>query len=151
MSEKGLNLLRSNVGDKNVLELMKDKGINFGGEQSGHVIISDFAKTGDGLVCALQVLALLIETKQKASKALRPFKLYPQKLININVKVKKPIGEIEGLESKLEELEKDGIHHLIRYSGTENKLRVLLECKDAKKMNHRMDEMVEFFQKALNA
>lgn len=151
MSEKGLKLLRSDVGDKNVLELMKQEKINFGGEQSGHVIISDFAKTGDGLVCALQVLALLIETKQKASKALRPFKLYPQKLVNINVKVKKPIGKIEGLESKLEELEKDGIHHLIRYSGTENKLRVLLECKDSKKMNHRMDEMVEFFQKALNA
>lgn len=151
MGEKGLKLLRSDVGDKNVLELMKQEKINFGGEQSGHVIISDFAKTGDGLVCALQVLALLIETKQKASKALRPFKLYPQKLVNINVKVKKPIDEIEGVVQKLEELEREGLHHLIRYSGTENKLRVLLECKDAKKMNHYMDEMVEFFQKALNA
>lgn len=151
MGEKGLKLLRSDVGDKNVLELMKQEKINFGGEQSGHVIISDFAKTGDGLVCALQVLALLIETKQKASKALRPFKLYPQKLVNINVKVKKPIDEIEGLADKLDELQGEGLHHLIRYSGTENKLRILLECKDAKKMNHYMDEMVEFFQKALNA
>jgi phosphoglucosamine mutase len=130
---------------------MKKEKINFGGEQSGHVIISDFAKTGDGLVSALQVLALLIKTGQKASKALRPFALYPQKLVNIKIKNKKPLGEIEGLDSKLKELEKNGIHHLVRYSGTENKLRVLLECKDAKKMNLHMDEMVEFFQKALNA
>ncbi|MDK9693435.1 MAG: phosphoglucosamine mutase [Sulfurimonas sp.] len=151
MEEKGLKLLRSDVGDKNVLELMKQEGINFGGEQSGHVIISDFAKTGDGLVSALQVLALLIKTGQKASKALRPFALYPQKLVNIKVKTKKPLDEIEGLEAKLLELKQNGVHHLVRYSGTENKLRVLLECKDAKKMNAHMDEMIDFFQKALNA
>ncbi|MCK4875334.1 MAG: phosphoglucosamine mutase, partial [Sulfurimonas sp.] len=125
--------------------------INFGGEQSGHVIISDYAKTGDGLVSALQVLALLIKTKQKASKALRPFKLYPQKLVNINIKTKKALETIEGLDAKLKELDEKEIRHLIRYSGTENKLRVLLECKDAKKMNLHMDSMVEFFQKALNA
>ncbi len=151
MNEKGLKLLRSDVGDKNVLEIMKRENINFGGEQSGHVIISDYAKTGDGLVSALQVLALLIKTKQKASKALRPFKLYPQKLVNINIKTKKALETIEGLDAKLKELDEKEIRHLIRYSGTENKLRVLLECKDAKKMNLHMDSMVEFFQKALNA
>ena len=75
MSAKGLKLFRSNVGDKHVLEIMKKEGINFGGEQSGHVIMSDFAKTGDGLVSALQVLSLMINKKQKASVALRPFKL----------------------------------------------------------------------------
>ena len=151
MNEKGLKLLRSDVGDKNVLEIMKRENINFGGEQSGHVIISDYAKTGDGLVSALQVLALLIKTKQKASKALRPFKLYPQKLVNINIKTKKALETIEGLDAKLKELDEKEIRHLVRYSGTENKLRVLLECKDAKKMNLHMDSMVEFFQKALNA
>lgn len=151
MNERGLKLFRSDVGDKNVLELMKKEKINFGGEQSGHVIISDFAKTGDGLVSALQVLALLIKTGQKASKALRPFTLYPQKLVNIKIKNKKPLSEIEGLDEKFKKLEKNGIHHLVRYSGTENKLRILLECKDAKKMNLHMDEMVEFFEKALNA
>jgi phosphoglucosamine mutase len=149
INELGLKVYRSDVGDKNVLEIMKKKGINFGGEQSGHVIISDFAKTGDGLVSALQVLALLIETKEKASTALRPFSLYPQKLVNINVKIKKPLTDIAGLESKLKALDEQKIHHLIRYSGTENKLRVLLECQDSKKMNKNMDEMVEFFQQAL--
>ena len=151
MSDKGLKLFRSDVGDKNVLEIMKNKGINFGGEQSGHVIVSDYAKTGDGLVSALQVLALLIKTSSKASQALRPFKLYPQKLVNINVKNKKPLDTIDGLEKKLKELDDNGIRHLIRYSGTENKLRILLECKDGKIMNLYMDSMVEFFQKALNA
>ncbi len=151
MIQKGLKLFRSDVGDKNVLEIMKKEGINFGGEQSGHVIINDFAKTGDGLVSALQVLALLINTNQKASKALRPFGLYPQKLVNINIKTKKPLDEIEGLDTRLKELDEINIRHLIRYSGTENKLRVLLECKEEKKINKYINEMVDFFQKALNA
>ena len=151
MDSKKLKLFRSNVGDKNVLELMKKEGINFGGEQSGHVIISDFAKTGDGLVSALQTLALLLQTNSKASKVLRPFKLYPQKLVNINIKIKIPLDKIDGLDNMLQELDKKGIRHLIRYSGTENKLRVLLECRDAKQMNKEMDNLLEFFQKALNA
>jgi phosphoglucosamine mutase len=151
MHTKGLKLFRSDVGDKNVLEVMKREGMNFGGEKSGHVIISDFAKTGDGLVSALQTLALIISTKEKASKALRPFELYPQKLVNINIKVKKPLEKIIGLDTKLDELDKKGVRHLIRYSGTENKLRILLESKDAKEMNIQMQDMEEFFQKALNA
>jgi phosphoglucosamine mutase len=151
LAQHDLKLFRSDVGDKNVLEIMKKEGINFGGEQSGHVIINDFAKTGDGLVSALQVLALLISTNQKASKALRPFSLYPQKLVNIHIKVKKPLNEIEGLSAKLQKLDAMEIRHLIRYSGTENKLRVLLECKEGKKLNSYMDDMVDFFEKALNA
>ncbi|MDD2905032.1 MAG: phosphoglucosamine mutase [Sulfurimonas sp.] len=151
MKKSGLKLFRSDVGDKHVLEVMKEKGINFGGEQSGHVIVSDFAKTGDGLVSALQTLALLLSKKQKASQALRPFALYPQKLVNINIKVKKPLDGLEGLDALLKEIEKEGIRHLIRYSGTENKLRILLEAKDAKRMNMRIDELVAFFAKALNA
>jgi len=151
MSSQGLKLFRSDVGDKNVLEIMKKEKINFGGEQSGHVILSDFAKTGDGLVSALQVLSLLLTKKTKASEALRPFKLYPQKLANVNIKVKKSLNNIDGLNEKLKELDKNGIRHLIRYSGTENKLRVLLECKEGKKIDKTMNEMIAFFQKALNA
>jgi phosphoglucosamine mutase len=150
MNSKGLKLWRSDVGDKNVLEIMHKENINFGGEQSGHVIVSDFAKTGDGLVSALQTLALLIRTNKKASEVLRPFKLYPQKLVNINIKNKKPLETIDGLSEKLADLDEKGIRHLIRYSGTENKLRVLLECKDAKKMTLHVEDMVEFFEKALN-
>ena len=151
MSENGLKLWRSSVGDKHVLEIMKKEGINFGGEQSGHVIMHDYAKTGDGLVSALAVLALLIDKNSSASEVLRPFKLYPQKLVNINVKVKKPLNKIDGLEKELSKLDSLNIRHLVRYSGTENKLRVLLEGKDSKIMNTEMDLLIEFFQKALNA
>ena len=150
MSSKNLKLFRSDVGDKHVLEVMKKEGINFGGEQSGHVIINDFAKTGDGLVSALQTLALIINAKQNASEVLRPFKLYPQKLTNINIKVKKPLDTIDGLDERLKDLDTKNIRHLIRYSGTENKLRVLLEAKNAKQMDEEMDKMLTFFQKALN-
>ncbi|MDD5052128.1 MAG: phosphoglucosamine mutase [Sulfuricurvum sp.] len=150
MISAGLKLYRSNVGDKYVLELMREKGINFGGEQSGHIIMHDYAKTGDGLVSALQILALLLTSGEKASKVLRPFKLYPQKLVNIKVKVKKPLDQIEGLSSELEIIEASHMRHLIRYSGTENKLRILLEGKDAKAMETAMDKIVGFFEKALN-
>ncbi|MBN2782799.1 MAG: phosphoglucosamine mutase [Campylobacterales bacterium] len=150
MKSKKLKLFRSDVGDKHVLEVMKKEGINFGGEQSGHIIMSDFAKTGDGLASALQTLALLIDKKSKASKVLRPFSLYPQKLVNIKVDVKKPLDEIPFLDEKLKELDTQDIRHLIRYSGTENKLRVLLECKDAKQIDTNMEKLIEFFKKELN-
>jgi len=150
LSSFGLKLFRSDVGDKNVLEVMKKEGINLGGEQSGHIIMKDFAKTGDGLASALAVLAYLVETKQKASKALRGFELYPQKLVNINIKEKKPLETINGIGEMVDDLEKKGMRHLIRYSGTENKLRLLLECRDSKVMNEQMDKLVDFFKNALN-
>ena len=151
LKAKGLTLHRSNVGDKYVLELMNKNGINFGGEQSGHVIMHDFAKTGDGLVSALQVLALVLTSSKPASEALRPFALYPQKLVNIKIRNKKPLETIKGLAEKLQDIESKNIRHLIRYSGTENKLRLLLEAKDAKLMNKEMDALVTFFEKELNA
>jgi phosphoglucosamine mutase len=151
MSTNGLRLHRSDVGDKNVLEVMREHGINFGGEQSGHIIMHDYAKTGDGLVSALQILALLLTSGQKASKALRPFELYPQKLVNIKVKTKKPLDTIEGLSETLAKVDALHIRHLVRYSGTENKLRILLEGKDAKVMEKEMDKLVSFFEARLNA
>ena len=150
MSENELKLYRSDVGDKNVLEIMKKEGINFGGEQSGHVIMHDYAKTGDGLVSALQTLALIISKGKKASEVLRPFSLYPQKLVNLKVKEKKPLDTIDGLDAMLKDIESKNIRQLVRYSGTENKLRVLLEGKDSKVMNENMDALVSFFKKALN-
>jgi len=151
IKENGLKFFRSDVGDKNVLEIMQKESINFGGEQSGHIIMHDYAKTGDGLVAALQVLALMIDKNAKASEILRPFKLYPQKLVNVNVKVKKSLDKITGLKERLKELDSENIRHLIRYSGTENKLRILLEAKDNRLIDKKMQEIVDFFQKVLNA
>ncbi len=149
LNSHDLELLRSNVGDKNVLEQMKERGVNFGGEQSGHIIFSDVAKTGDGLASALQVLALILRKKQKASVALNPFELYPQLLVNLKVKEKKPLEEIEGLEEILEPIRKKGIRDLIRYSGTENKIRLLLEGKDKKEVEESMAILKGFIEKVL--
>ncbi|WP_072679655.1 phosphoglucosamine mutase [Arcobacter sp. LA11] len=144
-----LGLLRSNVGDKHVLEQMKTNEINFGGEQSGHIIFSDVAKTGDGLASALQVLALILRTGKKASEVLNPFELYPQILTNLKVTEKIPLEEIAGLEDVLKPIREKGIRDLIRYSGTENKIRLLLEGKNKKDVEESMEELVRFVKKVL--
>ncbi|OCL92031.1 phosphoglucosamine mutase [Aliarcobacter thereius] len=144
-----IKLLRSNVGDKYVLELMKENSSNFGGEQSGHIIFSDAAKTGDGLASALQVLALIIKSKKSASEALNPFTLYPQILHNMKVSEKIPLDNIKGLEELLKQIREKGIRDLIRYSGTENKIRLLLEGKSKKDVEDSMEKLIEFFKKAL--
>jgi phosphoglucosamine mutase len=149
LANYNISLIRTDVGDKNVLEAMKNKNINFGGEQSGHIIFGDVAKTGDGLASALQVLALLIQSKQKASIALNPFELYPQVLENIKVSQKTPLDQIEGLDDILKPIRKNGLRDLIRYSGTENKLRVLIEGKDKKAVNNAISQLEQFFKKAL--
>ena len=149
LNDNALKLIRSNVGDKHVLHEMKEHGINFGGEQSGHIIFSDVAKTGDGLASALQVLALVLRTGKKASEVLNPFELYPQILTNLKVTEKIPLDKIKGLEDVLKPIREKGIRDLIRYSGTENKIRLLLEGKNKKDVEKSMDELVKFIKKAL--
>jgi len=149
LASKGLTLHRSAVGDKNVVEMMQAKGMNFGGEQSGHVIFSDYAKTGDGISSALQALAYLVSTEQKASEAFNPYESYPQLLVNLLVEEKRPFEGIKGLDALKEKVEAQGMRHLFRYSGTENKIRLLLEGKDEKKLDSMMEECVSFFKGAL--
>ncbi len=149
LASHGLELERSDVGDKHVLEIMKKVGSNFGGEQSGHVIFSDFAKTGDGLVSALQAFAYMIETNKTASEAFDIFELYPQEQANIKISHKLPIDEIAGVKELFEEIESLGIRHLVRYSGTENLMRILLEGREQVKLRKMMDKTVTFFKKAL--
>ena len=144
-----LELERSDVGDKNVLSVMKKVGSNFGGEQSGHIIFSDFAKTGDGLVSALQALAYMKETNKTVSEAFNIFRLYPQEQANIKISHKLAIADIKGAKELFDEIEKAGMRHLVRYSGTENLMRILLEGKDQVALLKMMDKTVNFFKKAL--
>ncbi|WP_187856619.1 phosphoglucosamine mutase [Helicobacter pylori] len=146
LKSQDLELKHCPIGDKFVSECMQLNKANFGGEQSGHIIFSDYAKTGDGLVCALQVSALVLESKQVSSVALNPFELYPQSLINLNIQKKPPLESLKGYSALLKELDKLEIRHLIRYSGTENKLRILLEAKDEKLLESKMQELKEFFE-----
>lgn len=146
LKEHQIQLIRSNVGDKYVLESMLAQDLNLGGEQSGHIIFSDFAKTGDGLVSALQTIAYILKSKKPASKALDCFKLYPQILKILNVDSKPALESLENYQALLETIESHNIRHLIRYSGTENKLRILLEGKEVKKLEKIMQECETYFK-----
>ncbi|MDY3132759.1 MAG: phosphoglucosamine mutase [Campylobacter lanienae] len=150
LNRRQITLKRSNVGDKYVLKLMKENGINFGGEQSGHIIFSDFSKTGDGLVSALQVSACILKSGKKASEIFAKVKPYPQKLLNLKISHKRPLNEIKGIKDLENELDKLHIRSLFRYSGTENLIRLLLEGKDEYLVNKKMEEVEKFFIKALN-
>jgi phosphoglucosamine mutase len=149
LNDNGIKFFRTDVGDKNVLKVMKNKNIAFGGEQSGHIIFSNYTKTGDGLASALQVLALLLTNKQKASIALNPFELSPQILKNLIIEEKKPLNEIDGLEDLLNTFRQKGLRDLIRYSGTEQKIRLLLEGNNKKLVNSSMKKLVTFIKSNL--
>ena len=150
LEQFGIKTYRSSVGDKNVVELMRKVGSNFGGEESGHIIFSDYAKTGDGILSALQTLAFILESGKKASEALNPFELYPQEKLNLEVEEKVPLEKLNGLKELQEEIEKQGMRHLFRYSGTENKIRLLIEGSDTKLIKKMMQKSAEFFKKALS-
>ena len=149
LKKQGLHLYRSAVGDKNVVEVMQKKGINFGGEQSGHVIFSDYAKTGDGISSALQALAYLVSTGKKASEVFNPYHSYPQMLVNLLVDEKRDFETIEGLDTLKNKVKEAGMRHLFRYSGTENKIRLLLEGEDEEALEAMMEECKAFFKGAL--
>jgi len=149
LGSKGLTLHRAAVGDKNVVAMMKENNINFGGEQSGHVIFSDYAKTGDGISSALQALAYLVSTGKKASEVFNPYESYPQLLVNLLVDEKRDFGMIEGFEDLKSEVENKGMRYLFRYSGTENKIRLLLEGQDEEALESMMQKCKVFFKSAL--
>lgn len=150
LTKDGIKTYRCDVGDKNVLEALYKEKINFGGEQSGHIILSDFAKTGDALVAALCVMHCVLIEKKKVSKLLNPFELYPQLQQNITVDNKIPLTEIKGYPALVKEIEGKKIRVLIRYSGTENLLRILLEGKEERILEESMDKTVKFLKSALN-
>jgi len=147
--KKEISLFRCDVGDKNVLEVLQKEGLNFGGEQSGHIILSDYAKTGDALASALQVLAFVLKSGKNTSEAFDIFELYPQILENIPVNKKIPLNDIKGYKEMLKKLDELEIRYLIRYSGTENLLRILLEGKDEDLLFNEMGKLKEFLTSAL--
>ena len=150
LNDNGIVLHRCDVGDKHVLEAFAKEGLNFGGEQSGHIILADFAKTGDALVAALAVMANLLIKKEPVSKLLNPFELYPQLQENLSIAKKVPLEKIDGYIELVKKIEKQEIRALIRYSGTEDLLRILLEGKNEIKLNEMMDEAILFLKSKLN-
>ncbi|WP_294611524.1 phosphoglucosamine mutase [Roseovarius sp.] len=146
LNSKGIELKRTSVGDRYVVEEMRANGHNLGGEQSGHIVMTDFATTGDGLIGALQFLAAMVETGQKASDLVQVFDPVPQQLINVRfAKGKAPLktdavqAAIAGAEK---ELGGDG-RLLIRESGTEPLIRVMAEALDPALLDRVMQSVVK--------
>ena len=136
LATNGIELLRANVGDKYVLELMQSSGAILGGEQSGHIIDLTVHTTGDGIHTALVFAELLVEAKQPFS-ALETFQPMPQLLLNEKVAAKPPLESLPKYQAALAEAtaELAGAGRiLVRYSGTENLVRVMVEGEDAQKI-----------------
>jgi phosphoglucosamine mutase len=134
IKKAGGSVIRTSVGDKNVIDEMLKQGYNLGGEQSGHLIFRDYSSTGDGLVAALQILRIMKAKQSLLSHLSRCWTRYPQLVTNIRVREKRPFEELDNvleLVSQAEsELKSDGGRVLLRYSGTEPKARLLIEGKD---------------------
>jgi phosphoglucosamine mutase len=150
----GVKVVRTKVGDRYVVEEMRKHGYSLGGEQSGHLVFIDHATTGDGTLAALQVLAVMCRAGKPMSELTKIFEPVPQVLLNVMVKEKRELSNlptvqkvIAGVEKKLG---KDG-RVLVRYSGTEPKVRVLVEGVDAKKIKQHAEEIGDSLRKALGA
>ena len=131
--DKKIKFTRTNVGDRYVKEAMKKNKCNLGGEQSGHIILGNFATTGDGILVALEVLYSIRKGK-KASELFNNFKQVPQKLININIRDKSIINSKKCKKSIItaKKLLKNKGRILVRPSGTEPKIRIMCESNDKK-------------------
>ena len=148
LEEAGIALVRTQVGDRYVLEEMRARGCNVGGEQSGHIILSDYSTTGDGLVAALQVLAALVASGYPASQVLRQFEQLPQLLKNVCFKGGKPLENAKvkrSIAAAERELEGKG-RLLIRKSGTEPLIRVMAEGDDPALVQKVVDDICEAVQ-----
>jgi phosphoglucosamine mutase len=151
----GGRVVRTPVGDKHVVDEMLRNGHNFGGEQSGHLIFGDHGTTGDGLVAALQILRIMGAKQKPLSELAQCWSRFPQKLTNLLVTEKKPfedLSDVLGLVSQAEaELEKDGGRILLRYSGTEPKVRLLLEGKDSDLLDRWSEKIIDSINAQIGA
>ena len=140
---QGLALHRTQVGDRYVMEKMRADGLNVGGEQSGHMILSDYATTGDGLLAALQVLAVLVEQRRPASEVCRVFQRWPQKLRSVRFTGESPLEapDVQRAIAAAEARLSGQGRLLIRKSGTEPVIRVMAEAEDEALVEREVDDL----------
>ena len=147
MKQHGINVETTAVGDRSVIECMRKNGYSFGGENSGHLIFGDHVTTGDGILSALQVLRMMIERKATLAELAAIMNEYPTQLANMRVPSKPPLENLPKLQKLMRQATAefgDSGRHLIRYSGTENKIRVLVEHRE-------QDEVTTWVTKFSNA
>lgn len=152
IQEHGGSVIHTKVGDKHVTEELRSKKLNFGGEQSGHIILFDYAPTPDGLLTALQILKIMKETKKPLSSLACSMRKLPQVLVNVKVKDKKPLQGVPAIWQAIEYSERrlKNLGRLsVRYSGTESLARIMVEGEDHNLIQEVAASLQDIFQKEL--
>jgi phosphoglucosamine mutase len=152
LSARNGKLIRTAVGDRYVVEAMREHGFRLGGEQSGHIVFLDHATTGDGIIAALRVLAVMVAEQKPLSELARTMSRYPQVLLNFAVPRKRPFDEMPSVQKLIarveSELGSDG-RVVVRYSGTESKARVMIEGTDESGIRAYAAEIADTLKQAL--
>jgi phosphoglucosamine mutase len=150
----GGRVVRTQVGDRYVVEEMRRNGYNLGGEQSGHLVFLDHATTGDGIVAALRVLAIMVREQRALSELAQVMTRTPQVLINTAVERKVPLDQLPDVQRMIAEVERqlgeDG-RVLVRYSGTESKVRVMIEGMDEVRIRGWAEEIAGVLARSCRA
>jgi len=154
LAAQGGKVIRTKVGDRYVIEEMVRRKLNLGGEQSGHIIFRDFTTTGDGIISALQILRIMHQTGQPLSKLKTCLNKYPQAKRDLVVKEKPPLSELSAVMKVVNEAEKELSGKgrvLLRYSGTEPKIRLLIEGREFDKIDRQANRIADAIQQAIGA
>ena len=154
LAKHGGRVLRTKVGDRYVIEAMMKEDLNVGGEQSGHMIFRDFSTTGDGIVSALQILRIMAETGKPLSELKKCLAKYPQAQRNMKVREKRALEQMPDVLQLVAEAERElagAGRVLLRYSGTEPKIRLLIEGRDGERINAQADRIAGVIQEAIGA
>ncbi|MBI5016392.1 MAG: phosphoglucosamine mutase [Deltaproteobacteria bacterium] len=154
LGDAGIRLERTQVGDRYVVECMRSNGYNFGGEQSGHLVFLDHGTTGDGVLAALQLLAVMVDKGRPLSELARVMTALPQVLLNVRVRERVPVERIPSVAAVIRGVEAElgpSGRVLVRYSGTEPKLRVMLEGDDEARITALAERVVDAVKAEIGA
>lgn len=149
LRERGIQLIRTQVGDRYIMEALRENNFSLGGEPSGHLIFSDISTTGDGLLAALQILAIMNEVDKPLSEVIDQLPIYPQITKNIPVTDRKDLSNIKQIQNEIRVIEqecKGKGRVVLRYSGTEPLLRLMVEAEDSKSCDQYIDRLSHCIQ-----
>ena len=152
LERHGIRLIRTAVGDKHVMEEIREHGYALGGEQSGHVIVSEHLFTGDGIVTALRVLRVMAETGRSLRDLASDLTTYPQTLVNVRVGRRVPVADVPAIAATIDSVQRrlgDEGRLLVRYSGTEPLLRIMLEGRDRDEIGRWAHEIGDVIKREL--
>ena len=152
MNQHGITVVRTEVGDRYVVEEMHKNGYTLGGEQAGHIVFGKHATTGDGTLSALQILSIMHQEKKPLSELAKVMLVYPQVTLNFPVKEKKPLDTMPKVQAAIQNAEKEIKGRvLVRYSGTQNMCRIMIEGKSKEHITKSAEEIAKIIKEELGA